>query len=68
MLKACIGLKQVEFLDRRHCSLTVVPEEVYRHERSLEELLLDFNAIQELPPVSAAARGLRNPGASCGGC
>ncbi len=52
MLKACIGLKQVEFYDRRHCSLAVVPEDVYRHERTLEELLLDFNCIQELPPVS----------------
>ena len=52
MLKACIGLKQVEFLDRRHSGLPNIPEEVYRHERTLEELLLDFNAIQDLPPVS----------------
>lgn len=54
MLKACIGLKQVDYLDRRHCGLLSIPEEVYRHERSLEELLLDFNGIQELPPVSTA--------------
>lgn len=52
MLKACIGLKQIDYIDRRHCGLLVVPEDVYRHERSLEELLLDFNGIQELPPVS----------------
>lgn len=55
MLKACIGLncvRQIDYIDRRHCSLTEVPEEVYRYERTLEELLLDFNNIQELPPVS----------------
>ena len=52
MLKACIGLKQVDYLDRRHCGLPGIPEDVYRHERTLEELLLDFNAIQDLPPVS----------------
>ncbi len=55
MLKACIGLKQVDFLDRRHCGLPTVPDDVYRHERTLEELLLDFNAIQDLPPVSNLA-------------
>ena len=52
MLKACIGLKQVEFFDRRHCGLPGITEDIYRHERTLEELLLDFNGIQELPPVS----------------
>lgn len=52
MLKACIGLKQVEHIDRRHCGLPGIPDDVYRHERTLEELLLDFNAIQDLPPVS----------------
>lgn len=55
MFKACIGLncvRQIDYLDRRHCSLTEIPEEVYRYERTLEELLLDFNNIQELPPVS----------------
>ena len=55
MLKACIGLncvRQIDYLDRRHCSLTEIPEEVYRYERTLEELLLDFNNIQDLPPVS----------------
>ncbi len=50
---ACIGgVKQLDNIDRRHWGLQVVPEEVYRHERTLEELCLDFNAIQELPPVS----------------
>ena len=57
MLKACIGLncaRQIDYVDRRHCGLTEIPEEIYRYERTLEELLLDFNNIQELPPVSAA--------------
>ena len=55
MLKACIGLnctRQIEYIDRRHCGLSVVPDDIYRHERTLEELLLDFNALQDLPPVS----------------
>jgi len=54
MLKACIGLncaRQIDFIDRRHCNLTVVPDDIYRHERTLEELLLDYNALQDLPPV-----------------
>ena len=54
MLKACIGLKQVEYIDHRHCNLAVVPEDIYRHERSLEELLLDSNGIQEFPPVGSS--------------
>lgn len=54
MLKACIGLncaRQIDFIDRRHCNLTVIPDDIYRHERTLEELLLDYNALQDLPPV-----------------
>nr|XP_013004399.1 leucine-rich repeat-containing protein 1 [Cavia porcellus] len=49
----CIPLwrcnRHVESLDRRHCSLVCVPEEVYRYARSLEELLLDANQLRELP-------------------
>ena len=56
MFKACIGLRQIDYIDRRHCSLTEIPEEIYRYERSLEELLLDFNNIQELPPVSRGSK------------
>ena len=55
MLKACIGLncaRQIDYIDRRHCSLAIIPEEIYRHERTLEELLLDTNGLQDLPPVS----------------
>ena len=55
MFKACIGLncaRHVDFLDRRHGSLTHIPDEVYRNEEHLEELLLDMNGLQDLPPVS----------------
>lgn len=43
--------RQVEALDRRHCSLQAVPDEVYRYSRSLEELQLDANQLRELPKV-----------------
>ncbi|KAB0355112.1 hypothetical protein FD755_022571 [Muntiacus reevesi] len=51
----CIPLwrcnRHVETIDRRHCSLLYVPEEVYRYARSLEELLLDANQLRELPEL-----------------
>ena len=53
----CIPLwrcnRHVETIDKRHCSLVYVPEEIYRYARSLEELLLDANQLRELPEVSA---------------
>lgn len=53
----CIPLwrcnRHVEVIDKRHCSLVYVPEEIYRYARSLEELLLDANQLRELPEVSA---------------
>lgn len=52
----CIPLwrcnRHVETIDKRHCSLVYVPEEIYRYARSLEELLLDANQLRELPEVS----------------
>lgn len=52
----CISLwrcnRHVETIDKRHCSLVYVPEEIYRYARSLEELLLDANQLRELPEVS----------------
>uniref|UniRef100_F6RCX3 Leucine rich repeat containing 1 n=1 Tax=Xenopus tropicalis TaxID=8364 RepID=F6RCX3_XENTR len=49
----CIPLwrcnRHVESVDKRHCSLLAVPEEIYRYSRSLEELLLDANQLRELP-------------------
>lgn len=46
--------RQVEFVDKRHCSLQAVPEDILRYSRSLEELLLDANHIRELPKVRTA--------------
>jgi hypothetical protein len=43
--------RQVEYIDKRHCSLTNVPEDIMRYARSLEELLLDANHLRELPKV-----------------
>lgn len=55
MFKACIGFRsrRVEYLDKTHCNLARIPEEVYRNERWLEELIMDMNMIQEFPPVSS---------------
>lgn len=44
--------RQVEFVDKRHCSLPSVPEEILRYSRTLEELFLDANHIRDLPKVS----------------
>ncbi|KAJ8013734.1 hypothetical protein DPEC_G00032870 [Dallia pectoralis] len=49
----CIPLwrcnRHVESIDKRHCSLLYVPDEIYRYSRSLEELLLDANQLRDLP-------------------
>lgn len=51
----CIPLfkcnRQVECVDKRHCSLPTVPEDILRYSRSLEELFLDANHIRDLPKV-----------------
>ena len=49
MFKGCN--RQVEYVDKRHCSLPSVPEDLWRYSRSLEELLLDANHIRDLPKV-----------------
>ncbi|XP_039267292.2 protein scribble homolog isoform X1 [Styela clava] len=41
--------RQIDSIDKRHCNLIVVPDEVFRYNRSLEELLLDSNQIRDLP-------------------
>lgn len=55
MLK-CIPLwrcnRHVESVDKRHCNLQNVPDEIFRYSRSLEELLLDANQLRDLPKVS----------------
>lgn len=43
--------RQVEYVDKRHCSLLSVPDDILRYSRSLEELLLDANHISDLPKV-----------------
>uniref|UniRef100_A0A1B0AWQ2 Uncharacterized protein n=1 Tax=Glossina palpalis gambiensis TaxID=67801 RepID=A0A1B0AWQ2_9MUSC len=43
--------RQVEFVDKRHCSLPSVPEEILRYTRTLEELFLDSNHIRDLPKL-----------------
>ena len=47
--KACN--RHVDYIDKRHCNLTQVPEDILRYVRTLEELLLDANQIRELPRV-----------------
>ena len=43
--------RQVDYIDKRHCSLIAVPDEILRYGRTLEELLLDANQLRELPMV-----------------
>ncbi|NWW45939.1 LRRC7 protein, partial [Pedionomus torquatus] len=42
----------VSVLDYSHCGLQQVPKEVFSFERTLEELYLDANQIEELPKVT----------------
>uniref|UniRef100_A0A8C4SH07 Protein scribble homolog n=1 Tax=Erpetoichthys calabaricus TaxID=27687 RepID=A0A8C4SH07_ERPCA len=67
MLK-CIPLwrcnRHVESVDKRHCSLQTVPEEIYRYSRSLEELLLDANQLRDLPKPFFRLLNLRKLGLS----
>ncbi|XP_062377273.1 protein scribble homolog isoform X18 [Sardina pilchardus] len=67
MLK-CIPLwrcnRHVESVDKRHCSLQTVPDEIYRYSRTLEELLLDANQLKELPKPFFRLLNLRKLGLS----
>ncbi|XP_069368711.1 protein scribble homolog isoform X24 [Paralichthys olivaceus] len=67
MLK-CIPLwrcnRHVESVDKRHCNLATVPDEVFRYSRSLEELLLDANQLKELPKPFFRLLNLRKLGLS----
>lgn len=53
MFRACAGFlgRRVESIDRRHSSLVYFPDDILRHQRSLQELLLDSNQLQDLPKV-----------------
>lgn len=67
MLK-CIPLwrcnRHVESIDKRHCNLQTVPDEIFRYSRSLEELQLDFNQLKDLPKVGAG-HDAEMPGGFC---
>ncbi|XP_054876854.1 protein scribble homolog isoform X15 [Poeciliopsis prolifica] len=67
MLK-CIPLwrcnRHVESVDKRHCNLQTVPDEIFRYSRSLEELLLDANQLKELPKPFFRLLNLRKLGLS----
>ncbi|CAF1181136.1 unnamed protein product, partial [Rotaria sordida] len=41
--------RNLEQIDKRHCNLTTVPDDILRYTRTLEELLLDANQLQDLP-------------------
>ncbi|XP_046742098.1 protein lap4 isoform X3 [Diprion similis] len=56
--------RQVEYVDKRHCSLPSVPEDILRYSRSLEELLLDANHIRDLPKNFFRLQRLRRLGLS----
>ena len=43
--------RQYDVIDKRHCNLTNVPDDILRQERSLEELYLDANQLRDLPKV-----------------
>lgn len=48
----------MEYVDKRHCSLSHVPEDLIRYASSLEELLLDANHLRDLPKVGKAGQEL----------
>ncbi|XP_033230330.1 protein lap4 isoform X3 [Belonocnema kinseyi] len=56
--------RQVEYVDKRHCSLPSVPDDILRYSRSLEELLLDANHIRDLPKNFFRLQRLRKLGLS----
>ncbi|XP_032884368.1 leucine-rich repeat-containing protein 7 isoform X3 [Amblyraja radiata] len=49
----------ISVLDYSHCSLQHVPKEIFNFERSLEELYLDANQIEELPKQLFNCQALR---------
>ncbi|XP_033337066.1 scribble planar cell polarity protein isoform X2 [Megalopta genalis] len=62
MFKGCN--RQVEYIDKRHCSLTSIPDDILRYSRTLEELLLDANHICDLPENFFRLQRLRKLGLS----
>ncbi|XP_071941513.1 protein scribble homolog isoform X5 [Antedon mediterranea] len=62
LFRACN--RHVEYIDKRHCSLTAVPDDIFRYGRTLEELLLDANQIRDLPKQFFRLLNLRKIGLS----
>ncbi|XP_055333502.1 protein scribble homolog isoform X2 [Paramacrobiotus metropolitanus] len=60
----CSTNRQVEKLDKRHCSLGEIPDEVLRHGKTLEECFLDANHLQTLPKAFFRLSRLRKLGLS----
>ncbi|MGH0166941.1 UNVERIFIED_CONTAM: hypothetical protein FKN15_051830 [Acipenser sinensis] len=48
----------ISVLDYSHCSLQQVPKEIFSFERTLEELYLDANQIEELPKTKCFICGI----------
>lgn len=48
----------VTSLDYSHCSLETVPKEIFSFEKTLQELYLDANQIEELPKVRLMYRNV----------
>ncbi|XP_022315458.2 uncharacterized protein LOC111119530 isoform X3 [Crassostrea virginica] len=51
--------EEIYELDYRHCNLSDVPAQVFNFERTLEELYLDNNQIQDLPRELFCCHGIR---------
>ena len=49
LLKTCNS--QVGSVDKSHCGLATVPDDILRYARSVDELLLDSNQIRDIPRV-----------------
>jgi len=49
LLKACNH--HVDTIDKTHCGLRFVPDDILRYGRSVDELLLDSNQIRDIPKV-----------------
>ena len=62
LLKGCN--RQVDYVDKRHCSLSNVPEDIMRYAKCLEELLLDANHLKDLPSNFYRLNRLRKLGLS----
>ncbi|XP_077989669.1 protein scribble homolog isoform X3 [Glandiceps talaboti] len=62
LFRACN--RQVDVIERRHNNLTMVPDDVYRYARSLEEVYLDANQLRELPRPFFRLLNLRKLGLS----